>query len=204
MNSAENKRCDPQRAQTRRNQVLDAAECCFARSGFHGASMAEISRVAGMSAGHIYNYFAGKDEIIAALVQRHMEHVSKLIDDLDGQDDPLQALLDGIEGSLREHCEASASGLLIEIHAEATRNPAIARIVEESDAHGRALMRAILVKGRQKHGLSCDEALLAGRIDVICALFEGLHMRPLCHPQRDEAQAISALRLALTPLLLGE
>lgn len=204
MNPAEHKRCDPLRAQTRRNQVLDAAECCFARSGFHGASMAEISKTAGMSAGHIYNYFASKDEIIAALVQRHMEHVSQLMRDLDARDDPLQAMLDGIECSLCEHRDATSSGLLMEIHAEATRNPAIAKFVRQSDEHGRALLRAILVKGRQRHGLSCDATMLEGRIDVICALFQGLHLRSLCNPQRDEAQAVVALRLVLTPLLFGQ
>jgi AcrR family transcriptional regulator len=204
MNSADGRRCDPQRAQTRRNQVLDAAECCFSRSGFHGASMAEISKAAGMSAGHIYNYFASKDEIIAALVQRHMEDVSLLMSDLEGRDDPLQAMLDGIECSMCAHREASSSGLLMEIHAEATRNPAIAKYVQQGDEHGRALLRAIVVKGRKQRGLSCEETMLEGRLEVICALFQGLDLRTLCSPQRDETQMFKALRLALEPLLLAD
>ena len=44
---------DRQRAGKRCEQVLDAAAACFRRRGFHGASMAEISREAGMSVGHI-------------------------------------------------------------------------------------------------------------------------------------------------------
>ena len=38
------------RALARRQQVLDAAAECFRRRGFHGASMAEIAKTAGMSA----------------------------------------------------------------------------------------------------------------------------------------------------------
>ena len=58
------------RAQARRQQVLTAAAECFRRRGFHGASMAEIAKTAGMSAGHIYNLFENKDDVIAAIVER--------------------------------------------------------------------------------------------------------------------------------------
>ena len=62
---------ESQRAEVRRQQVLDAAAQCFRASGFHGASMAEIARTAGMSPGHIYNLFANKDDIISAIVAAH-------------------------------------------------------------------------------------------------------------------------------------
>ena len=44
---------ESERAVLRRNQVLDAAAICFRNHGFHGASMAQISKTAGMSPGHI-------------------------------------------------------------------------------------------------------------------------------------------------------
>jgi len=82
MSTTEKRHSDPERAQLRRNQVLEAAASCFRRSGFHGASMAEISKAAGMSAGHIYNYFDGKDAIIAAFVEQNVERVAALMHDL--------------------------------------------------------------------------------------------------------------------------
>ena len=57
-------------ADVRRRQILDAAADVFARRGFHAASMAEIARSFGMSAGHIYNWFDSKEAIIEALVER--------------------------------------------------------------------------------------------------------------------------------------
>ena len=48
---------DPAIALARREQILTAAAECFRRKGYHGAGMAEISNTAGMSAGHIYNYW---------------------------------------------------------------------------------------------------------------------------------------------------
>eukprot|EP01034_Spumella_vulgaris_P041417 gene41417-51285_t len=94
MSTTEKRHIDPERALVRRKQVLDAAAACFGRSGFHGASMAEISKAAGMSAGHIYNYFDSKDAIIAAFVEQNVERVSQLMRDLEQQADPLQSMVD--------------------------------------------------------------------------------------------------------------
>ena len=66
---------DPALAEARRNQVLCAAADCFRRKGYHGAGMAEISKTAGMSAGHIYNNFTNKEAIIEAIIQRNMEEM---------------------------------------------------------------------------------------------------------------------------------
>lgn len=48
-------------AETRRQQIVDAASACARRSGFHGASMAEIAQTAGLSVGQIYRYFENKE-----------------------------------------------------------------------------------------------------------------------------------------------
>ena len=204
MSADRTRRCCFERTQNRRNQVLEAAECCFARSGFHGASMAEISKAAGMSAGHIYNYFESKDDIIAAFVQRNLERVTAMIRDLDEHDDPLQATLDDLEDTVREKFDPAAWTLLTEIHAEASRNPKIAQLMQEADRQTREQFVAVLRRGRAQRGLPVDETLLNGRIEVISAMFQGLHLRQLLNPQLDQAAVTAALRLALTPLLFGE
>lgn len=204
MSAEAKRRCDLERTQSRRNQVLEAAECCFGRSGFHGASMAEISKAAGMSAGHIYNYFESKDDIIAAFVQRNLERVTAMIRDLDNHDDPLQATLDDLEDTVREKFEPAAWTLLTEIHAEASRNPTIARLMQEADRQTREQFVALIRKGREKRGLITDEAMLRGRVEVISAMFQGLHLRLLFNPELDQPAVTAALRLALTPLLFGQ
>src|SRR2546423_16781 len=54
----------------RRAEILAAAARCFARAGFHGASMQDICGEAGMSPGNLYRYFGSKEEIIAAICER--------------------------------------------------------------------------------------------------------------------------------------
>jgi AcrR family transcriptional regulator len=197
------KHLDEERASNRRKQVLDAAECCFSRSGFHGASMADISKAAGMSAGHIYNYFDSKDDLIAAFVQQNVDRVSAIMRDLEQRDDPLQAVLDDIEWHVREALDSSVWKLPLEIHAEASRNPRIAQLIQLADLHARAQFIAILKKGREQRGLAADDALLDSRCDVFIAVFEGLHLRALHHPSLSHEAVASAVRLALMPLLFA-
>ncbi|WP_369167479.1 TetR/AcrR family transcriptional regulator [Streptomyces sp. R28] len=52
----------------RRRQILDGAARCFARNGFHATSMQDVLKEVDLSAGAVYRYFSGKEELIAAIV----------------------------------------------------------------------------------------------------------------------------------------
>src|SRR5215470_15396485 len=54
----------------RRTQILDAAITVFSEKGFHRATIKEIASVAGIADGTIYTYFASKDEILLAVLDR--------------------------------------------------------------------------------------------------------------------------------------
>ena len=60
---------DPDLAERRRRQIMDAALACFRRRGFHQATMQEICATAEISAGALYHYFASKAEIIGAIAE---------------------------------------------------------------------------------------------------------------------------------------
>ncbi|MFD4692942.1 TetR/AcrR family transcriptional regulator [Streptomyces sp. NPDC058463] len=51
----------------RRRQILDGAARAFARDGFHGTSMQDVLKEVGLSAGAVYRYFSGKEDLIAAI-----------------------------------------------------------------------------------------------------------------------------------------
>src|SRR5262249_35344740 len=60
----------------RRRQILSAALRCFAREGFHRATMQDVFQEAELSPGAVYRYFKGKDELIAAIIGEMMGFVS--------------------------------------------------------------------------------------------------------------------------------
>ena len=56
------------RGEATRQRVLEAAEQVFGVKGYHGASVTEITRAAGVAQGTFYLYFRGKKEIFLDLV----------------------------------------------------------------------------------------------------------------------------------------
>lgn len=54
----------------RQARILEAALDLFVARGFHGTSIPEIARRAGVAAGTIYVYFDGKESLVNALVAR--------------------------------------------------------------------------------------------------------------------------------------
>lgn len=203
MSAIEKRHSDPERAESRRRQVLEAAAVCFSRSGFHGASMAEISKAADMSAGHIYNYFDSKDAIITAFVYQRMEEVAAILRDMEKRDDPLQGILDDASVKLAEHFEPVRLALSMEIYAEASRNPGIAKALHEWDLDSRTRFRALLKGARERRALAVDDATLDGRVDAVFTLYQGLPLRALYHPDLDYEALVESFRVAMKALLMS-
>ena len=54
----------------RRGQIVAAALACFARTGYHATTMADVAAQAGVSKGTPYLYFDSKEALFIALHQR--------------------------------------------------------------------------------------------------------------------------------------
>jgi AcrR family transcriptional regulator len=83
------------RADARRNyeRVLDAATEVFAASG-PDASIDEIARLAGVGHGTVFRRFPTKDDLIYAVVERHVMQMCALADEALASDDPGEAFFD--------------------------------------------------------------------------------------------------------------
>jgi AcrR family transcriptional regulator len=83
------------RADARRNleRVLDAAAEAFAASG-PDASIDDIARLAGVGHGTVFRRFPTKDDLIFAVIERHVEEMCGLAKEALAADDPGQAFFD--------------------------------------------------------------------------------------------------------------
>jgi AcrR family transcriptional regulator len=62
-----------------RERIVAAAIKVFARSGFHGAKVADIAEQAGIAYGLVYHYFHNKEDILAAIfTERWTQYVTYL------------------------------------------------------------------------------------------------------------------------------
>ena len=192
---------DPALAEARRAQVLKAAEDCFRRKGYHAAGMAEISKTAGMSAGHIYNYFASKESIIEAIIQQDMQEMFSIFQQFEDQPGELvKVMLDGCDEGVERHLDKKQGTLQLEMLAEAVRNQKVAFLLQESDTQARQRMRGLLV-GERSLVKNVNEQELDARINVMFAMFGGLLLRRTLYPDLHKDTVLLALKPVLKTLL---
>ena len=193
---------DPAIAKARRDQVLTAAAECFRRKGFHAAGMAEISRTAGMSAGHIYNYFESKEAIIESIIEKDMEEMFSIFEHFEGQpEDTLTVLLNGLNMGVQRHMDTGECAVDLEMLAEAGRNNKVAKLLRDADTQARNRMRQLLISERSVIK-DIDEAELESRINVIFSVMAGLLLRKVLYPELTEETVLIALRPAMRTLLM--
>src|SRR5437588_5776604 len=115
----------------RRSQILDAALVCFAKHGFHQASMHDISAEAGISVGLIYRYFENKEAVIAAMADRHKREIQEVL----ARAREAPTLLESLEILFTAHCCENSpkvlSAFVVDLYAEASRNPQVANLVRD-------------------------------------------------------------------------
>ena len=172
----------------RRGQILSAALACFARTGYHATTMADVATEAGVSKGTPYLYFPGKEPLYIAL------H--------DQWDCALTARIDAAITSLPDHHRRSprrvlhilvtAVGahiiddprtcrVLMEARTLAAYQPAIAAAVQDNETRARgqlaALIRAGIAAGQWPAGTDPDM-----RARLITAALHGMmaqwHLAP--------------------------
>jgi AcrR family transcriptional regulator len=169
---------DTQRA--RREHILDAAELCFARNGFHATTMQDICREAAVSAGALYVYFASKEALIAGIAERDRNKLAGQLAELAAAPDLLAAL-----SRLAEYYTVDEPAhkrlLCIEIGLEATRNPEVGRIFRSVDSFCMESFEALFRRARDEGRIDpkLDPAVLA---QVIAVLGDGLFWRRAIDP----------------------
>ena len=185
--------------ESRRQQILDAACERVRQSGFHGASMADIAKAAGLSVGQIYRYFENKEAIIAAIVAQDLAEMRDKFAEMESQPG---TLLDAIEDHLPEGIDKCfdprRAALALEVVAEAARNPKVATIVRAADEQERALARTMMERDRKPEW---SEAEFQARCEVVGMIFDGLLMRGVNHPDLDREALAAVLRSTVRHLL---
>lgn len=125
----------------RREQIIAAGLACFARSGYHATTMADVAAQAGVSKGTPYLYFDSKQALFVALHeewdcgagQRVDAAIAALPDA--GRRSP-RAVLSAVAVAIAAHVQAEAETcrVLIEARALAAYEPVIAEAVRAADA----------------------------------------------------------------------
>ncbi|MDP2802792.1 MAG: TetR/AcrR family transcriptional regulator [Phreatobacter sp.] len=159
----------------RKTAILDAAERCFVRSGFHGASMSDICGEAGMSPGNLYRYFPSKEAMIEGLCERDFAEVGEGFSALAQAPDIWTAF----EALARFHMieePRESCQLWVEIMSEVARNPQIGILRRKIDQFIEAKIRFALETARDR-GQTDPGADLDRAVQFLITYADGLMLR---------------------------
>jgi AcrR family transcriptional regulator len=189
---------DTQRA--RREHILDAAERCFARAGFHRTTMHDICKEAGISPGALYVYFASKEELIAGIAERDRSKLAGELAELSKSPDLLAAL-----GQLGEHYAVEEPQhkrvLCMEIAVESTRNEAVGEIFRSVDGFVLDSFEALFARAQAEGRIAPthDARTVA---QILALLGDGMFWRRAIDPSFD-GRAIMPVVMELVGALLN-
>src|SRR5215470_1845038 len=181
----------------RRCQILDAALVCFAKRGFHQTSMHDISAEAGISVGLIYRYFASKEVVISAMADRHKQEIADVLE----RAKQAPSLLESLEILFTAHCCEDApqvvSAFVVDLYAEASRNPHVADLVRDVLDTAMNGVRDLIARApeTQNAGNDLEPAELA---ELIFAVARGMLMLDVLRPQQMTATERRERQLQVT------
>ena len=190
-----------ERTQMQCERILDAAEQCFIKYGFHAASMANISEAAQMSAGLIYRYFANKNAIILAIIERQLLIMRADMSALQSGSD-FTSLIGELFASWQRGAQKGMSpALYLEMSAEAGRDPQIAEAVRSFDRAGATEFCAWLKQTAKAEGQKVTDAEIQQSDFAVKCFIDGLALRAIREPKLDPAFVTESLKRFLPRLL---
>lgn len=188
------------RTQAQCERILNAAEQCFIKYGFHAASMANISDVAGMSPGLIYRYFDNKAAIIKAIVERQLGIMRSDIGALLEGADFVAMIEELFAGWQRGNSRGMSPLLYLELTAEATRDPEIAKAADMTDSACAAGFHAWVSQLAKTQGHDLDEGDVEQSALALRCFIDGLALRAVREPGLDPRQIGTILKQFVSQL----
>jgi TetR/AcrR family transcriptional regulator, repressor for uid operon len=195
------RRANTQLQSDRRAEILDAAQRCFARSGFHQASIQDICAEAGMSPGNLYRYFPSKEAIIAGISERNRNEAAANFAAVNQAPD----FFTGFAALGRQYLVERSDdeiALCLEIMAESRRNPEIGRIYQTIDADVRAGLIAVLRTAAEQGEIPSDLDF-EKVVTVLLALGDGIEWRRAVDPTFDPEAVFPMILDVVRFMLLG-
>lgn len=186
--------------ETRRRQILDGASTCFARRGFHQATMQDICRAVSLSPGSVYRYFRSKDDIILALIEEEQRQTAELLDALSREEDLIEGFRTLLLTVFTALNDPATNTMHAEVTAEALRNPEVRDRVRASEEATVSQLAATLQAAQKKKKVA-SELDAHATAEVLIAIIDGLWWRKALNPITDTTRYTDTITAFIERLL---
>lgn len=189
---------NPDLAERRRTQIMEAAMACFRRRGFHQTSMQEICAEADLSPGALYRYFPSKTDIIAAISAADGQARLAMLEAIETGAELIDRLVFFADKFVAKR--KNDAPLVGEILAEALRDPDLGARMRTNVAPMHALLARLIAEAQARGEFDPSlEPVRAAR--WVLGAVDGVCMRAVMTRREDNAAIGEDLRALLVRLL---
>jgi len=162
----------PEYKQEARSRILDAANRVFAEKGYHEATMDDVAKQLGVSKGALYLYFSSKERLFEAMSRTAPRAFKEILySTFNTQANPIESATRFFDAMMKRF--GSNPRLSLEILSEASRNPALRRVLRQNqEEYANGL--ASFLEGLRKTRLIDDNLELLPLAYSLIALWNGL------------------------------
>ncbi len=167
--------------QRQRERILQAAVERFSERGFHRSTIQDVCDAAELSKGALYLYFKSKEDLLAAVVEQSIADSLRQAQEAAAGGGSALEKLDRIAGVILERLDSSevcaqSPKLLLEMWAEASKNPQVNALYAQGYRRWRAFLTDLLREGIAQGTLKpwLDPEALA---EILVAVFDGLSLQ---------------------------
>ena len=191
---------DPEKHQARRTHIIESALVLFARKGFSDTTTSDICRAAGISTGSLFHYFPSKQAVFYGIWELDRTEWDEVFAAAEADPDPWAALIAIVDKLAADATEPIMAGLLVEVIAQAHRDPEFAAGLAGNDRRQigdiARLIRRLREAGLADPGLPDEEAAR-----WVLTLTDGFLGRGYPEPERDIDAAVATAKEMIARVL---
>ena len=191
---------DPEKHQARRTHIIESAVVLFASKGFADTTTSDICHAAGISTGSLFHYFPSKQAVFYGIWELDRTEWDDVFAAAEADPDPWAALMAIVDKLAADAAEPIMAGLLVEVIAQAHRDPEFAAGLAENDRRQISdiaqLIRRLRESGLADPGLPDEEAAR-----WVLTLTDSFLGRGYPEPHRDIAAAVDTAKKMIARVL---
>lgn len=191
---------DPEKHRQRRLRIIGAATELFATKGLARTTTAEICRAAEISTGQLFHYFPSKQAVFYGMFEVDQHDWDAAFETAAANPDPWAALMGIVDQLADEARHPMSSGLMVEIIAQAHRDPECAELVAAND---RQLIRGVadLIERLRESRLAEPDLPTETAARWVLTLVDGFHGRGYPEPDLDHEAELATVKQLIARVL---